>query len=223
MKDEIRQWLDSGAEVQEGLRLLSLVAPNKHLAKLVSLNPKRYKPLLIQSLASVIEPATNSSPVRPSFREDWPFLSDCDCPNELKILVADKITTHRRYVEAHEKLYDCTTPDECFSVAKNLIENYIENRKIHSELAYYKAHRKILGKHPIFEEVKRCNELRHLPISSLFRRKENLEEAIWRINSEIRKGNKPHLLPRREQRLAAKQRELSEVNRIIDNYASVRH
>lgn len=113
MKNEIRQWLDSGAEVQEGLRLLSLVAPNKHLAKLVSLNPKRYKPLLIQSLASVIEPATNSSPVRPSFREDWPFLSDCDCPNELKILVADKITTHRRYVEAHE---NCTTAQPRMSV-----------------------------------------------------------------------------------------------------------
>lgn len=223
MKNEIRQWLDSGAEVQEGLRLLSLVAPNKHLARLVSLNPSRYKPLLVQSLAAIIESVSIPPSIRPNFREDWPFLSDYDCPNELKILAADKITTHRRYVEAHEKLYDCTSPEECFVVAKNLIENYIENRKIYSELAYYKANRSILGKHPIFEEVKRCNELRHLPISSLFRRKENLEEAIWRINSEIRKGNKPHLLPRREQRLAAKQRELSEVNRIIDNYAAVRY
>ncbi len=223
MKDEIRQWLDSGAEVQEGLRLLNIVAPNKYLAQLVRSNPRRYKELLVKSLTASIEHTPIVPSVRPKFREDWPFLSEKDCPNELKILAADKISTHQRYVEAHERLFDCSTLQDCFLVAKNLIENYIENRKIHSELTYYKAHHSVLGKHPIFDELRRCNELRHLPIQTLFRRKENLEESIWRINSEIRKGDKPHLLSRREQRLAAKQRELSEVNRIIDNYATVRH
>ena len=88
-------------------------------------------------------------------------------------------------------------------------------------MAYYKEHHSLLGKHPIFDEMKHLAELRHLSIQDLFRRKCNLEDAIWRIRSEIKKGNKPHLLITREQRLHRKQRELNEVQRIISTYATV--
>lgn len=220
--NEIRQWLDSGAEVQQGLRLLNIYAPNKHLARLVTLNPGRYKQLLVRTLTARAAPEMAQPAVPPRrFREDWPFLQNPDCPNELKILAADKITAYRNYVAAHEQLYDCTSPEECYAVAKKLIENYIENRKIHSELAYFKEHGNLLGKHPIFEELKHYAELRRLPVAELFRKKENLEEAIWRINSEIRKGTKPHLLTCRERRLKSKQRELAEVLRIIASYAAL--
>ncbi len=220
--NEIRQWLDSGAEVQQGLRLLNIYAPNEHLARLVTLNPSRYKQLLVRTLTAKIAPKTVqlAVPLR-RFREDWPFLQKLGCPNELKILAADKITAYRNYVAAHEQLYDCTSLEECYAVAKKLIENYIENRKIHSELAYFKEHGNLLGKHPIFEELKRYAELRRLPVAELFRRKENLEGAIWRINSEIRKETKPHLLTSRERRLKSKQRELAEVQRIIASYAAL--
>lgn len=220
--NEIRQWLDSGAEVQQGLRLLNIYAPNEHLARLVTLNPSRYKQLLVRTLTAKAAPEIAQPVVHPRrFREDWPFLQDPGCPNELKILAADKITAYRNYVSAHEQLYDCTSPKECYAVAKKLIENYIENRKIHSELAYFKEHGNTLGKHPIFDELKHCAELRRLPIAELFRRKENLEGAIWRINSEIRKETKPHLLTSRERRLKSKQRELAEVQQIIASYATL--
>ena len=220
----IQNWLNSGAEVQEGLRLLDIYAPNKHLRRLVALRPGRFRPLLIQTLSALIPKKTK--PVctgKNSFREQWSFLSDRDCPNELKILAADKITAYRNYVVAHQDLFDCTTPEDCFFIAKKVVENFIENRKIHSELAFYKEHHNILGKHPIFREVKELAELRRLPITELFRRKENLEEAIWRIQSEIRKGNKPHLDTTREQRLLAKRRALAEVERIISGYGTIQH
>lgn len=218
---EIRQWLDSGAEVQEGLRLLNLYAPNKHLARLVSLSPARYKPLLVRTLTAKLPNVASSAAAPVSFREDWPFLQNPDCPNELKILATDKITAYRNYVAAHEQLFNCVTLEECYTTAKKVIENYIENRNIRSELAYYKEHGTVLGKHSIFNEVKHLAELRQLPVPELFRRKENLEEAIWRIGNEIRKGTKPHLLESRERRLKAKQRELAEVQRIIASYAFV--
>ncbi|MBR2624137.1 MAG: hypothetical protein IKC96_03280 [Paludibacteraceae bacterium] len=139
------------------------------------------------------------------------------------MLAADKITAYRNYTSAHQSLFDCTSLESCFVVAKKVVENFIENRKIHSELAYYKEHHVVLGKHPIFEEVKRIAELRQLPVAELFRRKTNLEEAIWRVQSEIRKGNKPHLLSEREQRLSAKRRELAEVERIISGYGTIQH
>jgi len=228
MINAIQNWLKTGAEVQEGLRLLGLYAPNNHLHRLVSLRPEQFKHLLIERLSSLL-PSTPpvSSTITPvakiPFREQWPFLSDKDCPNELKILAADKITAYRNYTTAHQSLFDCTSLESCFVVAKKVVENFIENRKIHSELAYYKEHHVVLGKHPIFEEVKRIAELRQLPVAELFRRKTNLEEAIWRVQSEIRKGNKPHLLSEREQRLSAKRRELAEVERIISGYGTIQH
>ncbi len=218
---EIRQWLDSGAEVQEGLRLLNLYAPNRHLARLVSLAPSRYKYLLVRTLTAKISDAVPPATAPVSFREDWPFLQNPDCPNELKILATDKITAYRNYVAAHEQLFNCPTQEECFITAKKVIENYIENRKICSELAYYKEHGTVLGKHPIFDEMKRIAALRRLPVAQLFRRKENLEEAIWRIGNEIRKGTKPHLLESRKARLKSKYRELAELQRILDSYAVV--
>lgn len=218
---EIRQWLDSGAEVQEGLRLLNLYAPNRHLARLVSLAPSRYKFLLVRTLTAKISDAVPPAAAPVSFRDDWPFLQNADCPNELKILATDKITAYRNYVAAHEQLFNCTTLEECYATAKKVIENYIENRKIRSELAYYKEHSTVLGKHPIFDEMKHIAALRRLPVTELFRRKKNLEEAVWRIGNEIRKGTKPHLLENRAARLKSKRSELAELQRIIDSYAVV--
>lgn len=220
MIDSLQRWLQSGAEVREGLRLLTLYAPNKHLHKLVELRPDVYQPLLVKTLSALL-PKTTSRPVatpRLSFRQQWSFLNNEDCPNELKILAADKITAYGNYVSAHLELFDCVDTQECFAVAKKVVENFIENRKIFSELTYYKEHKSVLGKHPIFNEINRLNGLRRLSVVELFRRKENLEESIWRIRNEINKGDKPHLQTSRESRLKKKQRELSEVNRIISGY-----
>ncbi|MFR4036499.1 MAG: hypothetical protein ACLTZT_01110 [Butyricimonas faecalis] len=41
-------------------------------------------------------------------------MSDKDCPGELKILAADKITTYWRIVELHDKLYACHENDDCW-------------------------------------------------------------------------------------------------------------
>lgn len=218
----IQKWLMSGAEVHEGLRLLNQYAPNKHLHRLVSLRPDKFRPLLIQTLSALIptEAVDIIQPVihKATFREQWSFLDEEDCPNELKILAADKITAYRNYTSAHLELFTCTSQQDCFATAKKVVENFIENRKIISELAYYKEHHALLGKHHIFEEVKQIAKLRRLSIVDLFRRRDNLEEAIWRIESEIRKGNKPHLQTSREQRLRVKQRELREVKKIISDF-----
>ena len=61
-------------------------------------------------------------------------------------------------------------------------------------------------------------ELRAMPISELFRKKRNLENNIWRIGDEIKKGDKPHLLAQREARMASRKRELDGVIRMIEDY-----
>ena len=152
------------------------------------------------------------------FRESWPFLSEPDCPQELKILATDKITAWEESMRAHEELFLCTTPEQCYETAKKVLENYSNNRKIFSEFTHYKEHHSVFGEHPIFKESRQTAELRAMPIMELVRKKENLEEAIWRAVNEIKKGDKPHLRPLREERIAAKRRMLAEVKRMIDDY-----
>ena len=227
MMDDIRQWLDAGAEVHEGLRLLNIYAPNKFLVRLVSMRPERYRPLLVRNLSALL-PAEEKAKMVPlaaqfSLRKEWPFLQDTNCPPELKVLAADKITAYHNYVTADALLFGCTTLGECYETAKKLIENYVENRKIISEFTYYKEHHTLLGKHPIFGELNRLAELRRLPLPELFRRWENLTKDIWRLRKQVTERSQPHLLPAREARLAARQRELNEIDKMLAGYGTIQH
>lgn len=222
---DIRNWIDNGAEVHEGLRLLAKYAPNPIVERVVVANPALGH-LLITALAKYAAPRQqehqDESPLPPaqkSFREDFPFLAEHTCPIELKALAADKITAYYKYVDAHRRLTACGSNEEFYAVASEVIDNFLENRSIFEELDYYKEHGVVLGKHHIFSEARSLDALRKLSIKELFRKEENLKEAIWRIDSEIRKGDKPHLLSTRQRRKDVKLRELAEVQRMIEDYA----
>ena len=219
--NNVDRWIDSGAEVTEGLRLLNIYAPNAHLSMLVSLNSKRFAGLPIKRLQDFGTKGDKKQERKKerTFRENWPFLSEPSCPPELKILAADKITAWINQTDWHERLFDCSNLADCFETAKEVIENFIENRNITSEFAYYLEHGNILGKHPVFAVTKRIAEMRKLPILELIRRQRNLNENIGRIRNEIGKGDRPHLLIEREARLRRRELELQEINRIIDEYS----
>lgn len=223
--NEVDRWLESGAGAREGLRLLSKYAPNEVIERLVTANPARFEFLLDRALkpfASVAMKEISVKSVR-KFRDEWPFLSSEDCPMELKILAADKITAYHNYTSAHAALSSCSTLDECFEVAKKVIENYRQNRKILSEFAYFQEHGVCLGKHPIFQETRRVSEIRSMNILQLVRMKKNLEGAIWRAKNEMAKGDRPHLDSERQERIDSKTRQLREVERLIEHYENDRY
>ena len=64
MRDAVQKWLESGAEVQAGLRLLSLYAKNEHLAQLVTARPDRYKSLLIDTLCKTADFSAHDAPAQ---------------------------------------------------------------------------------------------------------------------------------------------------------------
>jgi len=189
LKTAVQAWIRAGAEVSTGLLLLSQCSTNTRIPVMIRRNPTKF-----------------------------PFLRDSDCPQELKILAADKITAHEHYVRAHDRLFDCTTLAECFHTAREAIVNFQENRAIFAELDYYREHRPILGKHRIFEHLRRQQQLHKLNIVELLAEQRRLKSAIWRIDDEIKKGDKPHLLTAREQRKRQKQLLLDEVNKHIEAY-----
>lgn len=95
-----------------------------------------------------VSPATENA-VR--FRERFPFLNSADCPDILKILVADMFTAYDGYLKAHRELSglpDDADEGQAFAVAKDAVENYLEDRAIWEELEHYRDNHVLLGRHP---------------------------------------------------------------------------
>lgn len=215
---DVENWLRTGAGIQEGLRLLSLYKPNPYLARMVERHPDKYRRLLIRTLTGRDPAPTPADRPARSFREDWPFLSRPDCPPELKILAADKITAWTNFAREHEKLFDCVTPEQCLEHAKNCVFYYQQNRKIFSEFTHYQDTGHVLGKHPVFGEVRRSHEMLSAGPIELMRRQHNLRAAISRLKRQMGTGGRPDLDAGRAELLAAKERELAEVEKILENY-----
>lgn len=216
---EIEQWLRSGAGVQEGLRLLSVYKPNPLFARMVERHPDKYAPLLVRTLAGVgMDSITRTAARSKSLREEWPFLDDPDCPPELKILAADKITALRNFAREHDRLSSCDSLEACLETARKCVFFYCQNRKILSEFAYYKEHGSVLGKHPVFEEYARRQELVDMGILDLERRRSNLQDAIWRLEKQLRMGERPDLAERRQELVETKRRELAVITKMIADY-----
>lgn len=220
MRLEILGWIKSGASLVEGIRLFSLYAGADHpFLKILDMDPEGCLPILIQELASRAGLDPGEIKVRPSFRVEWSFLNEPDCPGELKILAADKITAYHRYCKAHDLLFDCTSLEEQNQVARELISNYIENQAITAEFRYYKEHGNLLAKHPVFRWSKELRKIREMNPIELIQFKSKLEHNIWRIQDVIDKNSKPHLLTKREQSLRMKKMQLTEVQLMIREFS----
>ncbi|MDD7454959.1 MAG: hypothetical protein PUK70_01715 [Bacteroidales bacterium] len=226
--NDVEKWIYSGAGVSEGLRLLNIYAPNCHWLKDgMEKAPGIFRRILMEKLESLSaygKPSGSETGVEETtqhkrkFREEWTFLNDPDCPMELKVLASDKITTWQNYTSGHEDLFACSTVKECLETARKVVENYWRNRKIHSEFVYYKEHHAVLGEDKVFAESKKLESYRRLSIIGLIKKKKATEDAIWRVKSEMRKGDKPHLLAERRDRLAEKQRTLAAITEMIEDY-----
>jgi len=233
-------FVEGGANPEEGLRLFSLIfgadhpflilASKKHPAtnralidkmadhfsvKLVSGPPKKQPSPGKPAAPDPDPPGSFAKPARKPLRAEFAFLDDSECPVQLKALISDKITANRRYIAAHDQLFNCTSKAEEFATVKELVENMIENRKIYEELKYYQDHRTILGIHPIFTEFNELKEIDELSAIELAEKKQKLDRNIWRVKDEIEKNKKPHLRIEREARRAKLERQRNETIRLI--------
>lgn len=240
-------WIRSGAPVQRGLELLYELTGKKKVIEYIKSNTGKESQLLetafchllnitIEKFRSVKqqhhEQKSNqktespgpspgrekTTPTHPGrFRKEFPFLSSPDCPPELKILAADKITAWEKYTKAHKSLFDCTTLEECFEKSHELIQAYLENQRIYEELNYFKERGVVLGKHHVFKAEKRKKILSEASIVELVTlATKTLPHRIWRIESEIKKGDKPHLLGERQQRLEEVKADLSTIKKMLN-------
>lgn len=151
----------------------------------------------------------------PKLRDQWPFLNRPDVPVELQALVTRKITRYHEYSGLYAKLRDCQSVEECGDVAGKLLDAYLDNQAITREMDYYQRHGKVLGRHPLFRHFQQLTRLRSSSIKELLKEQQKTKDNIWRVNSEIRKGDKPHLAEKRRQKLLEYQLKLQEINNLL--------
>lgn len=129
-------------------------------------------------------------------REHFPFLSEADCPDKLKILVADMITAWIQYKENHAELVKVTAEGSektlsdtiLYELAKETIEAFELNHAIWDELEYYKEHGEILGNHPIFADDILKQKVANLTDAKLVTRRNTLRSYISRESKKLEKN-----------------------------------
>lgn len=227
MRDKVIIWLKNGANAQEGLHLMEQADASLLTLRLIKSNPAANKRFMVKFLCDKYciqdnytinwqAPEVVFKEKKKPFREEFPFLNSSNCPVELEALASRKFGRYHAYIELHKKLRDCTSFEECAAVSKQLIDSYLDNRAIWAELNYYQKHKKLLGKHPIFREFSRRKELLTLSVKDLIYRQQKIENNIWRVKNEIKKGDKPHLDVERNERLTFYEAELREVKRLLE-------
>ena len=121
-----------------------------------------------------------SIPVKKSIklREQFPFLREKNCPDILKLLVNDLMNAYEKYKSGREKLWDSMTLEEEKILAREITDNFIENKQAFDELEYYKENGQLLGEHPVFEEMKIKEELEKLSAEELSKKAGALRKSI---------------------------------------------
>jgi hypothetical protein len=147
------------------------------------------------TLETVFTKAPDTVKTEVKLRDEFPFLSAPDCPDEFKILVADKMTHYGAYVAAHNELLKVVpeegedpvsmNDDEIFALAKLAVQNFIINQDIYAELNAYKTTGKILGKHPVFIAMKRKETIDALSPKQLVQKETLLVNYINRNKAEL--------------------------------------
>lgn len=131
-----------------------------------------------------------------SIRQEFPFLNDKECPDELKILMADKITAWNRYLETHAYLQKIETGEVNESeehqaeLAKEAIFYFDENQKIYDELNAYQTTGKVLGKHSIFKRLQLTREVEAMSAEELVKYKGSSAKYFSINKSDLAKAEK---------------------------------
>lgn len=129
-------------------------------------------------------------------RDQFPFLSKSDCPDALKLLVNDLITTYDEFKTNQPKLHELLSPEASKVIVDAVKDNYIANKMAYDELDYYKVNGKVLGVHPLFVRLQLKEEINSMDTPTLMKKINALT-----VNVSRNKDN-PELLERDEDLLS---------------------
>jgi hypothetical protein len=135
-------------------------------------------------------------------------------PKELLELFNLKMIVWTEYLSAREKLEAGELTQELVYTARN---KYIENRKIYTELDYYRNTGSILGRHPIFGNRVIEQELRALSPKELFKKQHAAQKAVRHTKSLLAKNERPDLVEKRLVKLEKQENMLELVQKVVNS------
>lgn len=177
----------------------SMAILTEELRKLAGLSEQEFKNIRRRSLMSDHAPEAKPVAVAPNpdstegrkpvtetqkkiirFRERFKFLNEPDCPDILKILVADMFTSFANYKKALEQLddSDAATTDENAALCETAVEEFLRNREIWDELEYYEKHGQVLGKAAKIREQEKADALSKLTDVELMNKRRSAEVNV---------------------------------------------
>jgi hypothetical protein len=152
-------------------------------------------------------------------REEFPFLDDKDCPDELLVVVGRKVSAYRRYLKLHGSLQEALegklelSEEEQKQLAADTQEAFAENRALYDELNYYAEHKTILGKHPLFRELVAKREIETMNIAYLAKYRNSSATFISKKKKALTNPiNTPEKNAELEQAIADREYKLGLVN-----------
>lgn len=124
-----------------------------------------------------------------SFREEYSFLNDPNCPEEFKILAADKITAFRKLQSLHESIKAEDLSDEDRAVIATELKEADElNDLIKNEFAHFAEKGEPLGIHPIFSERMLQKKIDQMTGEEKAKRLSNLKTYVRRYKTKLEKA-----------------------------------
>lgn len=154
-----------------------------------------------------------------SFRDEFPFLNDKDCPEELKILAADKITAFTKVSEGRKTLKAVAdkeiemTDEEIQALTKEITEADEENALITDEFYHYLKTKTILGNHPIFLDRKIREKVEKMTGEEKLKRFDTLKKGISRDKKALETADESKKADI-QKRLAKKESELNFIKKL---------
>ncbi len=182
-----------------------------------------------EELRMVIAEAPAEVKTEIRFRDEFPFISDPNLPDELKILVTEKFNHYHTFCEAHKELVESVvkphlegkkeneseqqiTNDVIFGLAKQAVENFEMDQLIYDEFVHYRDNNKVLGVHPIFKRRKLAEAVDKMTMAEAAKRKANLENYIRRDTNKAENAKTPEERTKFEEKVFDFKEELILVN-----------
>lgn len=149
-------------------------------------------------------------------RKEFPKIQFGSLPNELKILVVDRIALYHAANAAREAKFEAISDEERLKLNTEEIQSRIKNDEIWAELNHYQETGEILGKHPLFERYRFAEKLKGLTKESLIKMKKNFPPSVSKVKKAIREaGDNAELVLKKNALLEKYEWQEKEVDRML--------
>lgn len=126
-----------------------------------------------------------------SIREEYPFLNDKDCPEELFIVVGKKIASWKRYQALHEQIqnFDVEKDGEeaLTKLTAEATAEYEDNQSLDLELKHYAEKKEVLAAHPSLVEFRIKKEVEAMSNDELHKFVQSSKTYFSRLTKELDK------------------------------------